>query len=108
MTATLSTQIEVDAKGVALIAGTRWKVKHLVVDTLLLKVSPEEMVRQYANLSLAQIHCALAYYYENQASVDAQIEEDDRLATELAAAQRSSNDPQLAKLRAHKKANSSL
>ena len=108
MTATLSTQIELDAKGVARIAGTRWKVKHIVVDMLHHKMSPAEMVRQYAHLSLAQIHCALTYYYENQASVDAQIEESNRLARELAAAQQNSTNPLLTRLRALNQANSSL
>ena len=30
---------------------------------------------QYPHLSLAQIHAALAYYYDHQAEIDAQMEQ---------------------------------
>jgi hypothetical protein len=46
--------------------------------------SPEEIHLEHRNLSLAQIHGALTYYYENQDKVDEQIrrglEESDKLA----------------------------
>jgi uncharacterized protein (DUF433 family) len=41
--------------------------------------SPERMLRVFAiPLSLAQIHAALAYYYDHREEVDASFSEDDR------------------------------
>lgn len=87
MTTNLATQIEIDNRGVAWIAGTRVKVAEVVLDKMAHGWSPEEIHFQHPNLSLAQIHCALTYYYENQAKVDEQIrhelEESDKLAAQL-------------------------
>ena len=71
MIATFATQIEIDAHGVAWIAGTKAKVL-VVLDKFAHGWSPEEIHFQHP-LSLAQIHGALTYYYENQAALDAQI-----------------------------------
>ena len=65
--------IELDERGVAWISGTKVKVIEIAVDKLAHESSPEEMVRQYPHLSLAQIHAALAYYYEHQIEFDAEI-----------------------------------
>jgi len=35
---------------------------------------PSEIQRQYPHLSLAQIHAALAYYYDHQGEIDDTIE----------------------------------
>ena len=52
---------------------------------------PEEIHFQHPNLSLAQIHGALTYYYENQDKVDEQIrrglEDSDKLASHLSNAE---------------------
>jgi uncharacterized protein (DUF433 family) len=40
---------------------------------------PEEIVQTFGGqLSLAQVHAALAYYYANQAEIDADLESEDR------------------------------
>ena len=87
MTAAFSTQIELDDRGVAWIAGTKVKVTEVVLDKIAYGSSPEEIHFQHPNLSLAQIHGALTYYYENQDELDAQIErgldESEQLATQL-------------------------
>ena len=87
MTATFATQIEIDDRGRPWIAGTRIKVSEVVLDKIAYGWSPEEIHFQHPNLSLAQIHGALTYYYENQHLVDEQIrlglEESDRLALHL-------------------------
>ncbi len=53
--------------------------------------SPEEIHFQHPILSLAQIHGALTYYYENQDEVDEHIrrglEESDKLAVRLSDAE---------------------
>jgi uncharacterized protein (DUF433 family) len=87
VTATFATQIELDDRGMAWIAGTKVKVTEVVLDKIAYGSSPEEIHFQHPNLSLAQIHGALTYYYENQDKVDEQIrrglEESDKLAMRL-------------------------
>jgi uncharacterized protein (DUF433 family) len=73
VTAVFATQIELDSQGVAWISGTKVKVTEIVLDKLAYGWSPEEIHFQHPHLSLAQIHGALTYYYENQAHLDAQI-----------------------------------
>jgi len=84
MSAIFVTQIELDDRGVAWIAGTRVKVAEVVLDKIAYGSSPEEIHFQHPHLSMAQIHGALTYYYENQDKVDEQIrrglEESDNLA----------------------------
>src|SRR5437867_13262110 len=72
----LTTRIEIDATDVAWIAGTNTKVKEIVLDKLAYGWSPEEMHFQHPHLSMAQIHAALAYYYENQDKLDDEIRRD--------------------------------
>jgi uncharacterized protein (DUF433 family) len=76
--------IEVDENGVAWIDNTLVKVVELVTDKIAHGSSPEELHFQYPHLSLAQIHAALAYYYDNQTALDAEIERRWREADELA------------------------
>ena len=91
MTATFATQIELDDRGMAWIAGTRVKVTEVVLDKIAYGSSPEEIHFQHPDLSLAQIHGALTYYYENQDKLDEQIrrglEESDELAGRLSDAE---------------------
>ena len=84
MSTGLSTQIDIDAKGVAWVAGANTKVKEIVQDKLAYGWSPEEIHFQHRHLSMAQVHAALAYYYEHQDRLDDEIRQDleevDRLA----------------------------
>jgi uncharacterized protein (DUF433 family) len=54
---------------------TRVRVKNIVA---LLKEGkrPEEMILEYPSLNLAQVHAALAYYYDNPDEIDASLEEE--------------------------------
>ena len=54
------------------IAGHRIKVQHVVVWHQRMGMSPDEIVSQYPGLTLADVHAALAYYWDHQE----QIEED--------------------------------
>ena len=67
--------IELRDDGVPIISGTRMKVVQIVLDKLAHGWDAEEIQRQYPqwNLSLGQIHSALAYYYDHQAEFDRQI-----------------------------------
>src|ERR1035437_7998905 len=73
VTAVFATQIELDGRDIAWIGGTKVKVTEVVLDKIAYGWSPEEIHFQHPHLSLAQIHGALTYYYENQSQLDAQI-----------------------------------
>lgn len=62
-----------DAAGVAWIDRTRIKVIEVALDHVAYGWSAEEIHRQHPNLSLAQIHAALGYYYDHQAAFDAEM-----------------------------------
>ena len=83
MTSVLTGHIALDVRGIAMIEGSRIKVMHLVLAKQSYGWSPEEMCRQFPHLSLAQIHAALTYYYDNQAEIDAQIVADREKCKEL-------------------------
>ena len=84
MSAIATAHIEIDENGVAWIDSTNVKVLEIIVDKLAHESSPEEMHFQYPHLSLAQIHAALAYYYDHQTELDAEIERRWRAADKLA------------------------
>ena len=65
--------IRLDAQGVAWIDDTNVKVTEVVLDRLAYGWSPEEIHFQHQHLSLAQIHAALAHYYDHQATLDVDI-----------------------------------
>jgi uncharacterized protein (DUF433 family) len=72
MTIAAIEHIEVDDKGVARVKGSRSKVIQIVMDTMN-GMGPRDIHDAYPHLSLAQIHAALAYYYDHQAELDAQV-----------------------------------
>jgi uncharacterized protein (DUF433 family) len=66
--------IRLDERGVAWIDDTNTKVIEVVLDHLAHGLSPDEIRYQHYNrFSLAQIHSALAYYFDHQAEFDAEI-----------------------------------
>jgi len=69
------THIHLDERGVAWIDDTNIKVVEVVLDKRAYGWSPEETHEQHPDLSLAQIHAALSYYYDNQQAIDAYIEQ---------------------------------
>jgi len=61
--------------GSPVIHGTRFPVRSVVTYVLRHGCTPEELVAKFPDLNLAQIHDALAYYYDNQSDIDREIEE---------------------------------
>jgi uncharacterized protein (DUF433 family) len=59
------------------VAGTRIRVSNIVLWTEQGR-SPDEIVAGYPRLTLADVHAALAYYFDNRAEMDRLIEEDGR------------------------------
>ena len=106
MAAVLNSLIELRENGVAWITGANTKVIEVALDKIAYGWSPDEMHREHPHLSMAQIHAALAYYYEHQPELDAEIERQYREVEALRAQQPDS--PLRQRLRALKRERSSL
>ncbi|WP_165220116.1 DUF433 domain-containing protein [Aquisphaera insulae] len=52
----------------------RIRVAQIVMDYLAHGWSPDEMCRQHTSLTLAEAHAAMAYYFDHQAEIDAEIQ----------------------------------
>ena len=97
MSAVFESYIKLDENRVAWIADTQVKVIEIAVDKLAHGSSAEEIHFQYPHLSMAQIHSALAYYYDHQEELDTEILRRLREVNELAA--RNADSPLQKKLR---------
>lgn len=74
------------------IAGTRISVRNIVTWSRM-GWSPEEIVRRYTHLALAQVHAALAYYYANKSAMDKSIAADEAEEDQIVAEHVSKNSP---------------
>lgn len=61
--------------GSPIIAGTRFPVRSVVIYILHHGLTPEELAAKFPQLTLAQIHDALAYYYDNREEIEKEIAE---------------------------------
>lgn len=77
--------VYLDDQGVARIEGTTTKVIQVALDKIALGWDADEIHTQHPDLSLGQIHSALAYYYDHQEELDAEIERRDREVERLRA-----------------------
>lgn len=68
--------ISIDERGVAWITGTAIKVKEVAIDKVVWGMTSEEMLVAHPHWSLPIVYAALSYYYDHQAEVDAQIDQD--------------------------------
>ncbi len=78
--------INVDEKGVARIAGSRIKVRFVGAEHTRQRMTPAQIKKAHEYMSMEQIHAALAYYFANQQTMDAETDAADRLADEMRAA----------------------
>ncbi len=70
--------IEITENGDPRLVGSRIKVKHLVAVKHAHGYTAEQMQAEaYPHLSLAQIHAALAYYYDHQGEIDESIKREE-------------------------------
>jgi uncharacterized protein (DUF433 family) len=86
MTTTLApvkSQICLDSRGVAYIAGTKTKVISVVQNIQSTGETPEQVAEYMKHLTLGQIHAALSYYYDHREELDAYIKERSDWAEEL-------------------------
>jgi hypothetical protein len=51
----------------------RLHISQIVADYLAHGWSPEEMCRQHPGLTLSEAHSAMAYYFDHQAEIDAEL-----------------------------------
>ncbi len=66
--------------GRACIAGHRIRVMDVVVWNEKRGMSPEEIVSQFPGITLADVHAALAYYFDNRAEIEADLRSDEEWA----------------------------
>lgn len=69
--------------GKPIIRGTRIKVSQIVIEYERLGWTPDEIVQAHPHLTLAQVHDALSYYYENVDEIERQIREEQRVIEEI-------------------------
>jgi len=85
--------------GAPRIAGTRIRVKDVVIWHLHQGMSLEEIISGWPHLTLAGLHSALAYYYDHKAQLDAELAADEAWYEQMRASQPSLLREKLAKLR---------
>jgi len=89
-----------DESGRAWIDDSNVKVIEIVLDHLAYGWNAETIQENHPHLSLAQVYAALAWYYDHQAAMDAEIEQqEERLHALQAAAAPSSRQRRLAAAR---------
>ena len=76
----------------------RVRVAQIVIDYLAYGWSPDEMCRQHAYLTPAEAHAAMAYYFDHQQEIDAEIQTE--LETADQSHKASSSSPLRLRLRA--------
>ncbi|MGD1698455.1 DUF433 domain-containing protein [Dapis sp. BLCC M229] len=66
--------VHLDEKNVPIITGSTMKVVELITSVKAYSWTPEELHENYPHLRMSQIYSALAYYWDNQAEIDADME----------------------------------
>jgi uncharacterized protein (DUF433 family) len=72
----LTNHVEIDPNrcgGRPCIAGTRIRVQDIYVWHELQGQSPEEIVTDFKQLTLADVHAALAYYHDHREAIEAEV-----------------------------------
>lgn len=85
-TVTLDSHIEVTlgiCGGKPRIAGHRIRVQDVVVWYDRMRLSADEIISRYPQLSLSDVYAALAYYHDNRAEIDGQMEAGEKLVEEM-------------------------
>ncbi len=71
--------------GLPRIEGTRITVNLVAREVVRARRTPEEVLIAHPQLTLAQIHAALAYYFDHRAEVDASVQDADKFEADLRA-----------------------
>ena len=97
-TPTTYEHITLDHNGVPWIEEANTKVVELVAKVKAYGWSPEELAYQLPHLTLGQIHSALAYYWDHEQDIEADLRRRDKLFQK--ASREAPEHPLVAKLRA--------
>jgi len=82
--AAATAHIVIDDQGRACVDGTPFRVEQLAIEHTAYGWTAEEIyVQHYRRLTPAQIHAALAFYYDHQSEFDDQIRRDDEAIERL-------------------------
>lgn len=73
------------------IDGHRIRVQDIAIAHVRRGLSVDEILQHYPSLNLAQVHAALAYFYDHEAEIWAEIEADRRFVEEF---RRNAEQPQ--------------
>jgi len=69
----------------AYVSGTRVRVQDIYVDSEVHGMTPDAIAAGYPQLTLSQIHAALAYYFDHLEEIQAEVREDRDLLQEVKA-----------------------
>lgn len=97
MPVAVPSHITIDDEGVARVNGIGMKVVGLIEAWKAGASTPEKLRESYPHITLSQVHAALAYYYDHQQEIDAEV--DRRLHASDAARAASEETPGRKKLR---------
>jgi uncharacterized protein (DUF433 family) len=67
------------------VAGRRVRVQDIYVLHELKGLSPDEILRHFPDITLADVHAALAYYWDHQEEIQRQMKEDEAFVESLRA-----------------------
>lgn len=67
------TSLKAHCGGSPIIAGTKFPVRSVVFYVLRQGMTPEELVKEFHHVTLAQVYDALSYYYENRKIIDKEL-----------------------------------
>jgi uncharacterized protein (DUF433 family) len=67
----------------ARIAGSRIRVQDVAIWHEKLGMSPDEIVHHYPTITLADVHAALAYYWDHRDAIERAIADDDAFVEEF-------------------------
>jgi uncharacterized protein (DUF433 family) len=79
--------IEHNAHGEPIIAATRIKVRMIALDRIVPGWDADEIQRHHPDLTLGQVHSALAYYFDHREEMDRDIADRHGRIADLRAAQ---------------------
>lgn len=65
------------------IAGTRLKVQHIALEYDRLGWTPDQICDAHPEISLAEVHAAISYYYDHKEEIDQAIREDTEFVERL-------------------------
>ncbi|GIX48023.1 MAG: hypothetical protein KatS3mg131_2234 [Candidatus Tectimicrobiota bacterium] len=61
--------------GSPIIKGTKFPVRAVVNYILKQGITPEELVKEFSHLTLAQVYDALSYYYDHEEDIERELQE---------------------------------